>query len=155
MQVKLVLRDIVKISRLVFQMLFISFYVGQYWFIISEAMHRFFISDGEQQDYFGHHEGSWSFEDLSPMKKIITNSYFAFTTMSTVGFGDYYPVSNAERIFGSFLLLFGVAIFSFIMGELLDMITKFKHINAEFNMEDQLEQFFKIMRKYNEGNSLP
>ncbi|NQZ18997.1 MAG: hypothetical protein HRT44_07065, partial [Bdellovibrionales bacterium] len=28
--------------------------------------------------------------------------YWAFTTLSTVGFGDYYPVSNYERFLGAF-----------------------------------------------------
>ena len=48
--------------------------------------------------------------------------YFAFTTLSTVGFGDYYPVSNTERLVGAFGMLFGVALFSYCAGELLNMI---------------------------------
>jgi len=42
--------------------------------------------------------------------------YFSFTSLTTVGFGDYNPRSNVERLFISFGLLFGVAIFSYIMG---------------------------------------
>ena len=45
--------------------------------------------------------------------------YFAFTSLSTVGFGDFYPVSDLERVVGSFVLLIGVAMFSYILGELL------------------------------------
>jgi hypothetical protein len=42
--------------------------------------------------------------------------YFAFTSLATVGFGDYVPKSDFERIIISFVLLSGVACFSFIMG---------------------------------------
>jgi hypothetical protein len=55
---------------------------------------------------------------------MLINTYFAFTTLSTIGLGDYYPVSDIERLVGSFVLLFGVALFSYMMGELLFMITQ-------------------------------
>ena len=48
--------------------------------------------------------------------------YFTFTTLSTVGFGDYNPKSNIERAALAFLMLFGVAIFSVIMGQFIDML---------------------------------
>jgi len=37
--------------------------------------------------------------------------YFSFTSLSTVGFGDYHPRSNSERLIGAAMLVFGVAIF--------------------------------------------
>ena len=45
--------------------------------------------------------------------------YFSFTSLTTVGFGDFHPKSNFERIFIAFGLMFGVAIFSYIMGEFI------------------------------------
>ena len=51
-------------------------------------------------------------------KRMLINTYFAFTTLATVGFGDYYPVSVIERGIFTMIFLFGVALFSFIMGEL-------------------------------------
>ncbi len=41
-------------------------------------------------------------------------TYFAFTTLATVGFGDYSPRSDSERVFGALFLLFGVATFTVI-----------------------------------------
>jgi voltage-gated potassium channel len=52
--------------------------------------------------------------------------YFSFTSLSTVGFGDYYPVSNIERITGSMILLGGVVCFSYIMEELVKAINEHK-----------------------------
>ena len=42
--------------------------------------------------------------------------YFALTTLSTIGLGDLSPVSIQERFLGAFILLIGVAFFSFILG---------------------------------------
>ena len=55
---------------------------------------------------------------------MLQNFYFILTTLSTVGFGDFYPKSDMERILGAFVILFGVALFSIIISEFLDMISK-------------------------------
>jgi len=49
------------------------------------------------------------------------------TSLSTVGFGDYYPITNEERLICSFVLLFGVMLFGLFMGMLNEMITKIKN----------------------------
>ena len=55
--------------------------------------------------------------------------YFSFTSLTTVGFGDFHPKSNFERIFIAFGLMFGVAIFSYIMGEFIQMIERYQTHN--------------------------
>ena len=52
------------------------------------------------------------------MKIITTNSYFSFTTLCTIGLGDYVPVSNEERALAVIVFLGGVSIFSYIMSQL-------------------------------------
>ena len=79
--------------------------------------------------------------------------YYAFTSLSTVGFGDYYPISNPERILCTFILLFGVAIFSYIMGIFIDMLDSFKMANAELDEGDELSRFFGLLRKFNNKKS--
>lgn len=44
--------------------------------------------------------------------------YFALTTLSTVGFGDLYPVRDIERLVCGFMLLGGVSMFSYITSQL-------------------------------------
>ena len=48
--------------------------------------------------------------------------YWAFTTLSTVGLGDYFPMRNYERYMGAFGFLMGVAVFSYIMGNFTTII---------------------------------
>ena len=64
--------------------------------------------------------------ELENVRTDITNAiivvYYAFTSLSTVGFGDYAPRSDTERLFVSMILLFGVAIFSYMMGIFIEIL---------------------------------
>lgn len=62
---------------------------------------------------------------MDGMTRVYVNTYFALTTLSTIGFGDFYPVSDYERLVGAFMLLFGVAIFSIFMGDLSSQVNIF------------------------------
>lgn len=77
--------------------------------------------------------------------------YYAFTSLSTVGFGDYYPVNSYERIVIAFMLLFGVIIFSYIMGIFIGILEKFKQANAQLEDEEELSRFFVLIQKFNNG----
>ena len=74
------------------------------------------------------------------------------TSLSTIGFGDYYPVNDFERLLISFVILFGVAIFSLFMGQLLEMISNIKSIYSDISEEEQLNKFFIMLNdKFNMG----
>jgi voltage-gated potassium channel len=59
--------------------------------------------------------------------------YFAFTTLSTVGFGDFYPISNNERVVGAIVLFVGVLIFSYIIGSLIQKFNSFVKLHEGFD----------------------
>ena len=48
--------------------------------------------------------------------------YYSFTTLSTIGFGDYHPVSDEERIIIVCGLMSGVIIFSYFMGVFINIL---------------------------------
>ena len=75
-----------------------------------------------------------SFVDIS-----IILTYFAFTTLSTVGFGDFVPKSDTERIIGSAVLFLGVMLFSTIMGEFVEIIRSFKEYDKDLDDGIRLE----------------
>lgn len=64
-------------------------------------------------------------EGADTVNRLIVLTYFAFTTLSTVGFGDFHPRSDLERFFCAFILLFGVACFSLIMGTFTEILNEF------------------------------
>ena len=51
--------------------------------------------------------------------------YYTFTTLSTIGFGDYRPLSDEERLFTVCVFLIGVSVFSYLMGVFIEIIKKF------------------------------
>lgn len=58
------------------------------------------------------------------MEKAILVTYYSLTTLSTIGIGDYHPVSNLERTGAVFYMLIGVLAFSTINKQLIIMIIK-------------------------------
>jgi hypothetical protein len=93
--------------------------------------------------------------DKSYSHSIIAMFYFSFTSLSTVGFGDFNPKSDAERVLCAFALMGGVAIFSIVMGNFSEMILEFTTFNAELEEEEKLSQFFDVIKYKNGGKMLP
>ena len=53
-------------------------------------------------------------ESYTNMERMWIVVYYSFTTLSTVGFGDYNPKSNFERLIMIVVFVVGVALFSII-----------------------------------------
>ena len=77
------------------------------------------------------------------------------TTLASVGYGDMRPISNSERIITAFIFLVGVAAFSFIMGNFIDMLMEFKTVTAENEDHSGLSKFFSLLARFNSGHPLP
>ena len=102
-----------------------------------------------------HNEDNWSLLKAKESKRVLINLYYSMTSLSTVGFGDYYPINNNERLICGFMLMFGVALFSLFMGQLLEMIDRIKSLDNDIGEEDKLEPFFALLRgQFNYGKPL-
>lgn len=113
----------IKISLLLITLGCISYFTGLIWFIkcdlnFSQADRDVEKDEGEQN--FNHYFGLY---DKTNSEIFVALIYYSFTLLSTVGFGDYHPRGNSERIIGAFLMLFGASITSYIM-EGLSTLTK-------------------------------
>jgi voltage-gated potassium channel len=63
-------------------------------------------------------------ESTSPDSNITTASdaiWYVIVTISTVGYGDQYPVTNAGRVLGAVIIVLGVAIFGTLTGYLANL----------------------------------
>ena len=65
-------------------------------------------------------------ESKTHTDQFIVSLYFSLTMLSTVGYGDMYPLSNLERAVGVFLMMVGVAVFSCVMDEFVEIQTLFE-----------------------------
>ena len=70
---------------------------------------------------------------------LVTSAYFAITTLSTVGYGDMYPISEMEKITVVVIMLSGVAFFSYIMGNFIEIISnqeqKMGHVDKSGDLD--------------------
>lgn len=159
---KLVVGSLYNIIYLTLYIAALTYLVGIMWCILigysinnwtpdsfkaSDDFDNFFLSFGIDMSY-ANQEGIMDFEN-SFLHQTTTFIYFAFTTLSTVGFGDYYPVSSFEHLSGSVLLLAGVATFSYIMGIFTEIINKFLALDEESEDSENLMKFFKMMKRFN------
>lgn len=89
-----------------------------------------------------------------PKESSTSMFYFAFTSFTTVGLGDYHPRSDLERLLGAFGLLFGVAVTSYVMENITQTSRAIMDFLAEYDESDKLSTFLNTMMKFNEGHPL-
>ena len=124
---------IVKLGLIIFH---ICYFLGLVFFIVAdiyyaeynewEAKKNLTLSIEEydasnQESFFGYYD----LYNNSPTRNTIIGLYFAFTTLSTVGFGDFTPRGDFERAFGAFVLISGVAMFSYLMGSFIEILSTY------------------------------
>ena len=144
-----------KTLKLVIIILNISYLTGVLFLVLCEGVDDF-ITDIEFGEAFEYNENEmpgflaeYGLTTIPTKDSLIISLYFAFTSLSTVGFGDYTPRGNIERFFGAFMLLFGVAIFSYIMGNFIDILSQAQSYSASLDDGDTLTKFFGIIQKFN------
>lgn len=71
-----------------------------------------------------------------------------------MGFGDYHPISNNERLLTAVILMFGVCIFSLLMDTFLEIIRGLQILNADLDDGDNLTRFFVLLKRFNKGKPL-
>ncbi|QCT03621.1 Ion transport 2 domain-containing protein [Paenibacillus algicola] len=47
--------------------------------------------------------------------------WYVMTTLTTVGYGDYYPATVPGKIFAMFLYLFGIGLITLVIGKIIDL----------------------------------
>lgn len=57
------------------------------------------------------------------MRVYLVSIYWAFTTLSTVGYGDISPYTSLEIIIAMLWMIFGLCFFSFTIGSLSSMLS--------------------------------
>lgn len=119
-----------RLFELIMIILNTSYIVGLGWYIMCEFHEDMFLDykfsemsaqalEEKGGDYF---ITAYDLHKKEPAQNTIVLFYFAFTTLSTVGFGDFHPKSDLERVACSFVFLFGVSVFSYVMGYFIEVL---------------------------------
>lgn len=83
--------------------------------------------------------------NISKSEFYVTSMYWAITTMVSVGYGDFHPLSTTERFFGIFSMACLSSMFAFIIGNLSSLISAAN--SKENNYRDMISSVNKYMKK--------
>mmetsp|Transcript_34331 Transcript_34331/g.52616 ORF Transcript_34331/g.52616 Transcript_34331/m.52616 type:complete len:152 (-) Transcript_34331:1105-1560(-) len=114
---------IFKTMKLVIQIFMVSYFLGVLFYVFCDITNTYSNVDPSYKDSF---ITQFGFDNRENFVKAIGVTYFAFTTLSTVGLGDLHPRSDYERMYTAFLLLFGVLLFSYVLGKFFKILVSFK-----------------------------
>ena len=96
----------------------------------------------------------YNLAENSKQENLVAVVYFAFTTLSTVGFGDFAPRSAYERIIATFVLLIGVAVFSYIMSQFIEILMNFQTVTADNEDSEALSKWLSMLAHFNKNRPL-
>ena len=137
-----------KIFRLIIIAIIITYFVGCFWYLISSSLNS---DDNSDISFVGAY-----FDDKTPMyDRLIICCYFALTTLSTVGYGDLTPQTQVEMIFGIFVMLCGVAFFSYIMGSFIEIISNYDKKMGTVDKGTELHNWMTLLTRFTNNKPLP
>ena len=146
-----------KIFRLSIIIFVSSYFLGILWHIyVCDFQNVPTNSDGSPGSYFGNEMlGSCLPLEVgeSGVDRLMKVWYFALTTLSTIGLGDLSPVSIQERFLGAFILLIGVAFFSFILGQFIEILMSQKS-RFIIGQPRDLTKWIALLSRFNNGHPL-
>ena len=140
-----------KIAKLLIILCNMSYFVGMIFLIIADvcrATNDSFETLDQDKEFF---LDFYDIDSQDPQYTTIVAFYFALTSLSTVGFGDYNPRSDFERLFVSVMLVGGVAIFSFLMGIFIEILHGYEEIAADIEDYQNLSDFIGMLKYFNKG----
>ena len=138
-----------KVVRLTFIVFTCSYFVGIFWMIFTcDLTTQPSQTDGIYIDNFcTKHIDS----ETEKFDKLVKVWYYAITTLSTVGYGDLYPITPQERLLDSVILLFGVMVFSFIMAQFIDIFNDYNGLWSVGFEHKELEKWIATLGRFNNG----
>ena len=139
--------QVFKILESYLELILLSFSIGVVWYVVHQIEDLIWPDlDLEIKTMFQ------NFEGVEGNDRTIMITYFITTTLATVGFGDFAPKSNQERIVGILVMLGGVATFSFIFSKATSSLDRIsKYLDPFEDSRKQLLLFFAVLRRFN-GN---
>ena len=103
-----------QVLRIICVILFLSYYLGTIWFVMTKHT----TTSETAYTFYNEYEA----DNHSGPENMLIVVYFMFTTLSTVGLGDYNPKSEIERLFMCLILLLGVTCFSYLLSVLTSIV---------------------------------
>ncbi|KAE9229041.1 hypothetical protein PF005_g1482 [Phytophthora fragariae] len=128
--------DTVRLLKLLAPVMIIAHYVGCIWYYMS--------ADRDPNDaWWGGKNVYFEYPD-SIQSKYIASIYWAITTMTTVGFGDIFPINDLEKGYCILVLIGGTTLFAYVVGTVIEVASNSKSLmNREHEMVQRVNAYIK------------
>lgn len=133
-----------KMIRMIIIALIITYFLGCIWFYISNEL------QADEKD-------TWYKRNKLAEKhsQIVISCYFALTTLSTVGYGDFYPISSLEMITTVVVMMLGVAFFSYIMGNFIEIMGNQEKKMGAVDKSEDFNEWLTGLTRFTMNQPLP
>ena len=136
-----------RIIKLMTMIFILAYFVGIFWFIYTR------LNTHSEDEYTFYNE--YDIGERTNGQSLVIMVYFAFTTLTTVGFGDYNPKSEMERVLCAFIFLAGVSTFSYIMNELIAILLEVETVSKTNEEREALSKWMGMLTHFNRNKPLP
>jgi hypothetical protein len=111
---QLVIINLLNVFTLIVRIVFLAFSVGVLMIIIGKI--EIYNPSDQHDDWIT----VWALDEKSHGEHVTISLYYALTTLTTVGFGDFYPTTSLERLVMIVIFVGGVSVFSVFQGSFFD-----------------------------------
>lgn len=80
--------------------------------------------------------------------------YYALTTLSSVGLGDYFPKNSEERVFITLVFFLELGVFSIVVGKFISYMDSYAKGIEDGDQSTELERFFNVLTRFNQYDDL-
>eukprot|EP00397_Hematodinium_sp_SG-2012_P005184 GEMP01005202.1.p1 GENE.GEMP01005202.1~~GEMP01005202.1.p1 ORF type:complete len:1290 (+),score=141.53 GEMP01005202.1:37-3906(+) len=138
---------------LIGSMLFVAHLIGCFWFYIATSNTDLECNVGQLLCSKDATSKSW-WEEKNIHKKdhlaqYVASLYWAFSTMTTVGYGDIVPMSTSSRIYAIVAQLFGATMFGYVIGSVAGAAGRAR------GSEQLIRRQLMSITEFGEENQLP
>lgn len=116
------------VTRLLLMLVGFSYFVGMIWFVYVKLVYQVQVDMDIPEDDIISFTKEYNLNDQSNERVTLVLIYYSLTTLSSVGFGDYYPQSTAERAGCSVIFLIVIFAWPVLVNALMDAMMKFDEI---------------------------
>ena len=114
--------------------------LGMFWYTALKFIEDTVYGVDYSEDcclYRDHFINYYKLEENSNVRNSIILVYFALSTITTVGFGDFTPRSDIERIIWTVVLFLSAVVFCLMLSQLIKIINHAKKFMEESQPEDE------------------
>lgn len=119
-------------------MLIISFSISCLWSYFAKTIRW---KKNENNNFYYH----FNLDENTVGEKVIKFWYFIFTTLMTVGYGDFYATNKYEMGFCILLLIIGPSWYAYAMGKSIETIRKLEDVQNVAELKTGVDNFLAVI----------